>query len=53
LNWNSHKKWMANHGVTDRNQLFDPVINARMAVITWQRSNSWRPWCTANWCPVS
>jgi len=52
LNWNSHKKWMANHGVTDRNQLFDPVVNARMAVITWQRANSWRPWCTANWCPV-
>jgi len=53
LNWNSHKKWMANYGVTDRSQLFDPVINARMAVITWQRSNSWRPWCTANWCPVN
>lgn len=52
LNWNSHKKWMANYGVTDRNQLFDPVINARMAVITWQRSGSWRPWCTSNWCPV-
>lgn len=52
LNWNSHKKWMANYGVTDRNQLFDPVINARMAVVTWQRSGSWRPWCTANWCPV-
>jgi len=52
LNWNSHKKWMANYGVTERSQLFDPVINARMAVITWQRSNSWRPWCTANWCPV-
>jgi LysM repeat protein len=52
LNWNSHKKWMANYGVTDRSQLFDPVINARMAVITWQRSGSWRPWCTASWCPV-
>lgn len=52
LNWNSHKSWMANYGVTDRNQLFDPVINARMALITWQRSSSWRPWCTASWCPV-
>ena len=52
LNWNSHKKWMSNYGVTDRNQLFDPVINARLALVTWQRSGSWRPWCTANWCPV-
>ncbi|NCZ71058.1 MAG: LysM peptidoglycan-binding domain-containing protein [Actinobacteria bacterium] len=52
LNWNSHKKWMANYGVTDRNQLLDPVINARLALVTWQRSGSWRPWCTANWCPA-
>ncbi|MFM9036909.1 MAG: LysM peptidoglycan-binding domain-containing protein [Actinomycetota bacterium] len=52
LNWNSHKKWMANYGVTDRNQLLDPVINARLALVTWQRSNSWRPWCTSSWCPT-
>ncbi|MFM8563466.1 MAG: LysM peptidoglycan-binding domain-containing protein [Acidimicrobiia bacterium] len=53
LNWNSHKKWMANYGVTDRSQLLDPVVNARLALVTWQRSGGWRPWCTASWCPVS
>ena len=52
INWRSHKKWLANYGVTDPAQLLDPEVNARMGLVAWERSGSWRPWCTANWCPV-
>jgi LysM repeat protein len=52
LNWNSHKSWMKNYGITDASELLNPEINAKLAYATWQRSGSWRPWCTANWCPV-
>ena len=52
LNWNSHKSWMSNYGVTDASELLNPEINAKLAYFTWQRSGSWRPWCTTNWCPV-
>ena len=51
INWSAHKKWLANQGITDPAQLFDPVTNARMALITWERSGSWKPWCTRSWCP--
>ncbi|MBU3688858.1 MAG: LysM peptidoglycan-binding domain-containing protein [Actinobacteria bacterium] len=52
INWSAHKRWLANQGITDPAQLFDPVTNARMALITWERSGSWKPWCTRSWCPV-
>lgn len=52
LNWNAHKSWMKNYGVTDASELLNPEINAKLAYFTWQRSGSWRPWCTANWCPT-
>jgi hypothetical protein len=51
INWGSHKRWMANYGVTNPAQLLDPEVNARMALVTWERSGSWRPWCTSSWCP--
>jgi LysM repeat protein len=51
INWGSHKRWLANYGVTDPAQLLDPEVNARMALVTWERSGSWRPWCTSSWCP--
>ncbi|MFM7490153.1 MAG: LysM peptidoglycan-binding domain-containing protein [Actinomycetota bacterium] len=53
INWSAHKRWLANQGITDPAQLFDPVTNARMALITWERSGSWKPWCTRSWCPTS
>ena len=53
INWNAHKRWLANYGVTDPTQLLDPEVNARMGLVTWQRSGSWRPWCTSTWCPPS
>ncbi len=49
--WNVHKSWMKNFGVTNSNQLYDPRTNAKLAYAMYQRSNSWRPWCTRNWCP--
>ncbi len=52
LNWNSHKSWMRNYGITDASELLNPEINAKLAYATWQRSGSWRPWCTTNWCPT-
>lgn len=52
LNWNSHKSWMSNYGITDASELLNPEVNAKLAYFTWQRSGSWRPWCTANWCPA-
>lgn len=52
LNWNSHQSWMRNYGITDASELLNPEINAKLAYFTWQRSGSWRPWCTTNWCPV-
>lgn len=53
INWRSHRSWLANYGVTDPTQLLDPEVNARMGLVTWQRSGSWRPWCTSSWCPPS
>ena len=52
LNWNAHKSWMKNYGITDASELLNPEINAKLAYATWQRSGSWRPWCTTNWCPT-
>ena len=52
LNWNSHKSWMKNYGITDASELLNPEINAKLAYATWQRSGSWAPWCTRNWCPA-
>ena len=49
--WNVHKSWMKNYGVTNLNQLYDPRTNAKLAYAMYQRSNSWGPWCTRNWCP--
>ena len=53
IHWRAHRSWLANYGVTDPTQLLDPAINARMALAAWERSGSWRPWCTSTWCPPS
>ncbi len=52
LNWNAHKSWMKNYGITDASELLNPEINAKLAYAAWQRSGSWSPWCTRNWCPA-
>lgn len=52
LNWLAHQSWMRNYGISDPAQLLDAETNIRLAYVVYQRSNSWRPWCTTNWCPV-
>ena len=52
LNFNAHKSWMKNYGVTDRSQLLDPVVNAQLGLVVYNRSGGWGPWCTTNWCPT-
>lgn len=39
-----HKGWLAQMGVTNANQLFDPRTNALAALVLWNRSGSWAPW---------
>lgn len=39
-----HQRWLAGYGVTSANQLLDPHTNIRMALVVYQRSNSWAPW---------
>jgi LysM repeat protein len=42
--WEVHKSWLADIGVTDDQQLFDPTTNARAAYALYQRSGGWGPW---------
>jgi LysM repeat protein len=51
INWIAHKSWLANYGVTSPTQLFDPVINTKMAYVIYQRAGSWKPWWTSGWRP--
>jgi hypothetical protein len=42
--WSIHRSWMADHGVTSVEQLYDPETNARMAYLLYQRAGGWGPW---------
>lgn len=44
INWNAHKGWLVNFGVTSASQLYDPHLNSRMALEIYRRSNGWGPW---------
>ena len=44
IHFEAHKKWLANHGVTEPSQLLDAQVNAKAAWELYQRSNSWAPW---------
>lgn len=52
INWTAHKSWLKDYGVTSPSQLFDPVINAKMAYVIYQRAGSWQPWWTSGWRPT-
>ena len=52
LNWLAHQSWMRGYGISDPSQLLDAETNIRLAYVVYQRSGSWKPWCTTNWCPV-
>lgn len=42
--WNVHKSWLGGIGVTQAEQLFDPVTNAQAAYALYQRAGGWGPW---------
>lgn len=49
LQWSAHKGWMAEHGVTDREQLLDPPLNLHLGWILYQQAADWygcgwQPW---------
>jgi hypothetical protein len=42
--WTVHRSWMAAHGVTSVNQLYDARTNITMAYQIYQRAGGWGPW---------
>lgn len=42
--WNVHRGWLGQIGVTSRDQLFDPRVNAQAALALFMRSGGWGPW---------
>jgi hypothetical protein len=42
--WSVHKGWLSGMGVTSAEQLYDPTVNARAALVLYQRSGGWGPW---------
>ena len=46
LHWEAHRKWMEPMGITV-NDLFDPRVNAQLALTIYQRAGGWSPWTTA------
>jgi LysM repeat protein len=53
INWTAHKSWLKDYGVTMPTQLFDPVINTKMAYVIYQRATGWTPWWTSGWRPTN
>ena len=44
LNWDAHKSWMRNIGITNPSQLLDARENAAAALALYKRSHSWAAW---------
>ncbi len=42
--WTVHRGWLADFGVTQLEQLYDPVINTQMALEIYNRAGGWGPW---------
>jgi hypothetical protein len=42
--WKVHRSWLADLGITDDQQLYDPATNARAALALYERSGGWGPW---------
>ena len=42
--WRVHQSWMAAHGVTSVNQMYDARTNITMAYQIYQRAGGWGPW---------
>ncbi len=44
INWNSHRSWLDDWGITQASQLYDPTLNAQVALAVYQRAGGWGPW---------
>ncbi len=44
MHWEAHRSWLADMGVTSRDQLFDARTNIEAAYALYQRSGGWGPW---------
>jgi len=44
IHWTAHRSWMAAHGVTSVNHLYDARTNITMAYQIYQRAGGWGPW---------
>ncbi len=44
LNWQAHRSWMRNIGITSPEQLLDAHTNAEAALALYKRSHSWAAW---------
>lgn len=42
--WSVHRGWLDDFGVTTLEQLYDPMINVRMAYELYKRAGGWAPW---------
>lgn len=44
VHWNAHKSWLDDWGITSASQLYDPTLNAQVAVAIYERAGGWSPW---------
>jgi LysM repeat protein len=44
IHWEAHRSWLDDFGVTSPEQLYDPRVNAEMALALYMRSGGWGPW---------
>ena len=39
-----HRSWLGGLGITTVTQLYDPLLNAKAALVLYQRAGGWGPW---------
>ena len=44
INWNSHRSWLDDFGITSASQLYDPRLNTEVALAVYYRAGGWGPW---------
>ena len=44
IHWTAHKSWLDDWGITSAAQLYDPTLNAQVAVAVYERAGGWGPW---------
>lgn len=44
IHWSAHRRWLADHGITQAQQLLDARTNIGLAYVIYQRAGGWGPW---------